>query len=158
MKGQLPTDVEATLLPDALIEGHQFKVLQAKQCLSNHAHQAELITQKEASHSQANHIKTRAEVLENSQPIIVSEIDQLKASRAVLMKQLRSVTHALADKMKRLEQLPIAVPRMKEDMKAPVREAIRRHKSIKPIPGLADDDRKELSEVHQIHVRAIDAI
>ncbi|RLM61495.1 hypothetical protein C2845_PM14G10320 [Panicum miliaceum] len=30
LKGQLPADVEASLLPAAFIEGHQFKVLQAK--------------------------------------------------------------------------------------------------------------------------------
>lgn len=47
---------------------------------------------------------------------------------------------------------------MKEDMKAPVREAIRLNKSIKPIPGLADDDLKDISEVDQIRLRAIDAI
>jgi hypothetical protein len=30
LKGQLPADVKAALLPAAFIEGHQFKVLQAK--------------------------------------------------------------------------------------------------------------------------------
>lgn len=47
---------------------------------------------------------------------------------------------------------------MKEDMKAPVREAVCLHKMIKPIPGSADDDQREIEEVDQIHLRAIHAI
>jgi hypothetical protein len=35
---------------------------------------------------------------------------------------------------------------MREDMKAPVREAIHLHKSIKPIPGSAEDDQKEINK------------
>jgi hypothetical protein len=37
LKGQMPANVEAAVLPAAFIEGHQFKVLQAKQRLSDHA-------------------------------------------------------------------------------------------------------------------------
>ena len=51
LKGQLPADVEATLLPAAFIEGHQHKVLQAKQRLSDRASQASRTSQREASQS-----------------------------------------------------------------------------------------------------------
>lgn len=70
LKGQLLADVEVALLSAAFIEGYQFNVLQAKQRLSNRASQAELITQREASWSQANDIKDRIELLENSRPTI----------------------------------------------------------------------------------------
>jgi hypothetical protein len=95
LKGQLPTNVESALLPAAFIEGRQFRVLQAKQRLSSRANQAKLIVQREASRSRANDIKIRAEVLENSRPIIVNEIDRLKSRRAAFMKELGEFTHAL---------------------------------------------------------------
>lgn len=47
---------------------------------------------------------------------------------------------------------------MKEDMKAPVREAIWLHKLIKPLPGSANDDRKKIDKVDQIRPRVINAI
>jgi chromosome segregation ATPase len=154
----LPADVEAALLPAAFIEGYQFKVLQAKQCLSSHASLAELITQKEASQSRANDIKAKVEALENSCPIIVSEIDWLKARRVELRKELEAVTLALAEEKKRLEQLLNAIEKMKTDMKTPIREAIRLHKLIKPTPGSAEDDQREIDELDQIRLRAVDAI
>ncbi|RLM58016.1 hypothetical protein C2845_PM18G04450 [Panicum miliaceum] len=95
LKGQLPADVEATLLPVAFIEGYQLKVLQAMQRLFDRATQAEQITQKEASRSRANDIKAWIELLENSRPTIVGEIDRLKARRAVLRKELEAVTLSL---------------------------------------------------------------
>jgi hypothetical protein len=134
------------LLPAAFIEGHQFKVLQAKQRLSDRASQAELVVQKEDSRSRANDIKARVEVLENSRPIIVGEIDRLKARRPVLMKELEAASIALKEE-KKLEQLPNIISKMKEDMKAPVREAIRLHKLIKLILGSAEDDQREINEV-----------
>lgn len=51
------------------------------------------------------------------------------------MKELEVVTLSLADEEK-LEQLPVAIAKTKEDMKAPVHEAIRIHKSIKRSRGL----------------------
>jgi hypothetical protein len=68
------------------------------------------------------------------------------------------VTPALSDEEKKLNQLPSVIDKMKEDMKAPVREAVCLHKMIKPILGLADDDQREIKEVDQIHLRAIHAI
>jgi ribosome-binding protein aMBF1 (putative translation factor) len=75
--------------------------------------QAELITQKEASRSQANDIKARVETLENYHPMIVNEIDRLKMSRAELKKELEAVTLALAEEEKKLEQLPNPIEKMK---------------------------------------------
>jgi hypothetical protein len=57
----------------------------------------ELITQKEASRSQANDNKARVETLKNSHPIIMNEIDQLKVRRVVLRKELEAVTLTLAE-------------------------------------------------------------
>ncbi|PUZ67176.1 hypothetical protein GQ55_3G412000 [Panicum hallii var. hallii] len=47
LKGQLPANAEAALLPAAFIEGHQFKVLQAKQRLSD-PRRADLMKELEA--------------------------------------------------------------------------------------------------------------
>jgi chromosome segregation ATPase len=120
--------------------------------------QAELITQKEASRTRANDIKARVETLENSHPILASEIDRLKARRVALRKELEAVTLVLAEEEKKLEQLPNVIEKMKADMKTPIREAIHLHKLIKPIPGFAEDDQREIDEVDQIRLHAVDAI
>jgi hypothetical protein len=43
-------------------------------------------------------------------------------------------------------------------VKTPVREAIHLHKLTKPIPGSAEDDQREIDEVDQIRMCAVDAI
>jgi hypothetical protein len=47
---------------------------------------------------------------------------------------------------------------MNPDMKTPIREAICLHKLIKPIPGSAEDDQREIDKVDQIRLRAVDVI
>jgi hypothetical protein len=64
----------------------------------------------------------------------------------------------LAEEQKKLEQLSNAIEKMKEDLKVPVREAIHLHKLIKPIPGSVEDDQKEINEVDQICLHAVNAI
>jgi hypothetical protein len=64
----------------------------------------------------------------------------------------------LAEEEKKLEQLPNVIEKMKADMKTPIREAIHLHKLIKPIPGFAEDDQREIDEVDQIRLHAVDAI
>jgi hypothetical protein len=44
------------------------------------------------------------------------------------MKELEAVTNALTEEEKKLEQLPHVIKRIKENMKAPVCEAVRLHK------------------------------
>lgn len=101
LKGQLPADVESFLLPVAFIEGHQYEVLEAQQCLADKASQAQLIHQKEVSQFKENDIKARVELLENSRPTIASEIDRLKAQRAKPMKKLEVVKYTLTEEEKR---------------------------------------------------------
>lgn len=66
LKGQLPADVESALLPAAFVEGHQSKILQAQQRLSEWSSQLELITQREIIRSETINTKARADVLESS--------------------------------------------------------------------------------------------
>jgi hypothetical protein len=116
LKGQLPTNIEAALLPVAFIEGHQFKVLQAKQHLSDCTLQENLISQREASRFKASNIKTRIETLKNSHPSIVTEIDRLKARRVKLMKELETIETALTVEEEKLGQLPASIDQMEEDL------------------------------------------
>ena len=84
LKGQLPMEVEAAIYPTVYIESHQVRVLEAKQRISDSASQVELITKRDASQSQTMEVRARIEVLENSRPIIMVEIDRLKAQRSQL--------------------------------------------------------------------------
>jgi len=46
IKGQLTPELKSAIIPVAYIEGHQFKVLQAQQRLSNQATQQNMTEQK----------------------------------------------------------------------------------------------------------------
>jgi hypothetical protein len=59
---------------------------------------------------------------------IVGKIDRPKARRSMLRKELEAVTLALAEEEKKLKQVLNVIKKMKEDMKAPVHEAIHLHK------------------------------
>lgn len=74
------------------------------------------------------------------------------------MKELGAVTHALAVEEKRLDQLPLAITKMKEELKGPVNEAIHLHKQVKTIEGTADEDQRQIDAIDQIRLRAIQAI
>lgn len=145
------------MLPVTYIEGHQWKVLHAKQRLSDRTLQANLVAQREASRSQAIDVKARIET-EKSLPTIVAEINRLKSKRADLMKELETIKFALAVEEKKLEQLPVSIEQMKEDLKTPIKEALRLHKKIQPIPGSADADQHEIDEVDQLRLRAMDTV
>jgi hypothetical protein len=69
----------------------------AQQRLSYRAMQEQLIHQKETNRSRAKDIRARVEILENSRPTIVGEINRLKARRAMLRKELEAVNLALAE-------------------------------------------------------------
>ncbi|RLM73316.1 hypothetical protein C2845_PM15G01580 [Panicum miliaceum] len=114
--------------------------------------------QKEVNRSKANDIRAKVELLEKSRPIIVKEIDRLRAQKEKLLKELDTVNTALTAEESKLENLPTTIEEMKADMKTPVREAVHLHKVIKPIPGTADEDQQKINKIDQIRLDAIDAI
>lgn len=61
------------------------------------------------------------------------------------MNELGAVTHCLAKEENRLNKLPSAITKMKEELKAPVNEAIHFHKQVKTIQGMSDEDKKNKS-------------
>ncbi|RLN27977.1 hypothetical protein C2845_PM05G20280 [Panicum miliaceum] len=158
LKGQLPADVESAITTAAFIEGHRCEFLNAQQRLADCSIQAQLLQQKEINCSKANDIRAKVDLVENSRPSIVNEIDRLRAQKYKLLKELDFVNAALSVEESKLENLPIAIKEMKENMKTPVREAVRLHKLIKPISGTADQDQQKINEIDQICHSAIDAI
>jgi len=57
-------------------------------------------------------VKPRIEVLENSRPGIVAEIDRLKARRAQIMKELAEVSTSLQEEENKLDALPEDIEKM----------------------------------------------
>ena len=57
-------------------------------------------------------VKPRIEVLENSRPGIVAEIDRLKARRAQIMKELAEVSTSLQEEENKLDPLPEDIEKM----------------------------------------------
>ncbi|RLN35172.1 hypothetical protein C2845_PM03G32960 [Panicum miliaceum] len=109
LKGQLPADVESAIILVAFIEGHQCKAFDAQQRLADRALQAQLSQHKEANQSKANDIKIKVELLRNSRPIIIKEIDRLKTQREKLLKELDVINTTLAMEENKLENLPATI-------------------------------------------------
>lgn len=57
-----------------------------------------------------------------------------------------------------LDQHPANIEQMEEDLKTSAKETLHLHKKIYPIPGLVDADQKEIDEIDEIRLRAINAI
>ncbi|RLN11333.1 hypothetical protein C2845_PM09G11490 [Panicum miliaceum] len=114
--------------------------------------------EKEINRSKVNDIGAKVDLHKNSRPLIVNEIDRLRAQRDKMLKELDSVNAALTAEESKLENLPIAIEEMMANMKTQVREAVRLHKLIKPISGTVDEDQQKTNEIDQIRLGAIDAI
>ncbi|RLN13217.1 hypothetical protein C2845_PM09G12930 [Panicum miliaceum] len=114
-------------------------------------------SKKKSTAPKANDIRSKVDLLENSHPLIINKIDRLRARRDKLLKELDSVNAALTAEESKLENLPIAIKEMKENMKTPVCEAVRLHKLIKPISRTTDEDQQKINEINQIRLGAIDS-
>lgn len=73
LRGLLPQDVEAAIIPTAFIECHQVEVLMAKQRMEDRQSSETLLTQSESARDQATATKGKIDLLEYSHPTITME-------------------------------------------------------------------------------------
>ncbi|CAN6348214.1 unnamed protein product [Urochloa humidicola] len=107
---------------------------------------------------QATETKDRIDFLESNRSSIVNWIDWLKARRAELAKEIALLKDELTIEEQKLRDLPDTVTDLKKTLSAQVSDTVKLHKSIKQIPGSAEDDQRTIDEIEQIRRRAISAV
>ncbi|CAN6278469.1 unnamed protein product [Urochloa humidicola] len=158
IKGQLPADAESKIALAAFIESHQPQVSQARRRLSDREAQDALIKAREDSKVHANELKLKMKGLEDGRSSIEANIALLQDKKRALEQELLATSAAITTEQEKLATFPETLNKTKEEMRAHVRNALRLHKSIKPIPGSADEDHHVIQEIDQIRLQAIAVI
>ncbi|CAO2142151.1 unnamed protein product [Urochloa humidicola] len=158
LRDHLQQDVQAILIPAAYIESNQIRFNQARQRIMDRQQQENLRQDMETKRTLATQTKDRIDFLEANRSSIVDRIDQLKARRAELAKEMERVKIELETEEKKLSDLPTTIADLKKSLSLQASEAMKLHKSIKPIPGTTVDDERTIDEIDQIRRRALDVI
>lgn len=75
--------------------------------------------------------------------------------RNALIQELAGIDEDLVDVNDTLSQIPASIAVHEDDKKSLAHQARRLEKSLKAIPGSADDDQREIEIVDSIRLRAI---
>lgn len=158
LRNQLPESVEDALIPAAFIESQQPRISKAQKRLADHSKQERIVKEKEQFMTHAEATRNQIGVLNRCQARIQKSIQDLKVKREILLKELEEVNRAIIEEKSCLHRLPLDIQQLKREKQEYSRQAYRLHKSIQPIPGSTDEDQKEIQEVDQIRLRAMNAI
>jgi len=103
---------------------------------------------------------TRAKIISLTQSKVEMEQSKrdLEAKRERLAKELEQVNREIADVDDKLSQLPSTLQQLEIEKHEQARQTYQLHKSLKPIPGSAEADNKEIQEADDIRLRAISVI
>ena len=117
-----------------------------------------MVEQKDIGRQEVALLKKQIDSLEEAPTQINQEIDGLKTREAQFLKELEDIRAAINDQENKLNQLPKAVSKIKEDMASKIRQTRALHQSIKPISGTVEEDNRLINEIDQIHLRAVNLI
>ena len=82
----------------------------------------------------------------------------LEAKWERLTKELEHVNQKIVDVDYKLSQLPSVLQQLEVEKQEQARQTYQLHKSLKPIPGSAEADNKEIQEADDIRLCAISVI
>ena len=96
--------------------------------------------------------------LKNSSSKIEPKLTQLRIRRAELEHELESVKAAIDRHESNLTQIPNAIKQKKQEMLTKVKEGKTIRSSLESIPGSAEEDKQQTTEVDAIRLKALRAI
>jgi hypothetical protein len=158
IRGHLSRETAEKLLQAAYIESRQFQVLDAQSRLEDRARQEQIIKAREAHDSRAADLDGKIHMLNSFRADIVGNINRLKQRHADLMKELREVGEELVCEEQKLNNLPNVIADMEKDKIINTQKAQALRRKERPILGTADADRRDIGEINQIRLNAINAI
>ena len=96
--------------------------------------------------------------LKNSSLRTDPELSRLEIKRAELERELENVKAAIDHLKSTLAQIPDAIKQKKQELMAKVREGRVIHSSLEDIPGSAEEDKQQITEVDAIWLEVLKAI
>nr|TKW38998.1 hypothetical protein SEVIR_1G149900v2 [Setaria viridis] len=158
VSGQVLEEAEEALAPAAYIESMRIPVFRALRHMADRAKLTRAREEEDTYKLQAQEVHQWIHFLEDSCPGIVGTIDRLKRRRAELAMEMEQVTKAIDAEEKRLQELPSVVADLKQERQHLAHEALKLHRHMPEVAGLAEDDQRVLDSADQIRRRAIAAI
>ena len=89
---------------------------------------------------------------------IEPELNQLETKCAELEKELENVKATIDRHKSNLAQIPNAIKQKKQELLAQVRKGRAIYSSLEDIPGSAEEDKQQITEVDAIQLEALKAI
>ena len=103
---------------------------------------------------------TRSEIesLNHSQTALQKTKGELEAKRDFLLQELNRVNREIDVIDNDLSQIQSAIARLEGEKQEQARQAYQLHKSLRPIPGSADDDNRSIQEADKICLHVMNVI
>ena len=155
IKDNLSLDLIKVLSPLSIIEDQAPKVKKAQRNLSN---RETLMAKKYSNKQEAKELAQLIDNLKNCSLRIKPELNQLETKHVELEKQLENVKAAIDRHKSNLVQIPNAFKQKKQEMLTKVKEGKAICNSLENIPGSAEEDKQQITEVDAIRLEALRAI
>ena len=129
-----------------------------KKAQRNLSNRETLLAKGNSNRQEAKELTQLIDHLKNSYLRIDPELSQLEARRAELEKELENMKAAIDSHKSILAQIPDAIQQKKQELLAKVREGRAIRSSLKSIPGSAEEDKQQITEVDTIQLEVRKAI
>jgi len=96
--------------------------------------------------------------LNDTQAALQRNKAKLESKRDHLLQELNRVNQEIDTVDNDLSQIPSAITRVEGEKQEQARQAYHLHKTLRPIPGSADDDNRAILTADEIRLRAIKVI
>ena len=116
------------------------------------------MAKKNSNRQEAKELTQLIDDLKNSSLRIDLELTQLEARHVELEKELENVKAAIDRHKSILAQITNAIKKKKQKLLAKVREGRAIYSSLEDIPGSAEEDKQQITEVDAIRLEVLRAI
>lgn len=158
LEGHLPESVEEALTPAAFLESHRHQFLKAQKRLADRRKQELALKNVADCDAKVTQLNDQIGALTRSQESLLKTKEELTSRRAALQRELDRIDAEIADVDRDRNRIPQSIQDHEEHKKRLFHQARQSQKLSKPIPGSADDDRREIASVDSIRLRAIEMI
>ena len=116
------------------------------------------LAKRKSNRQEAKELTQLIDDLKNSSLRIDPELSQLEIKRAELEKELENMKAAIDRHKSNLAQIPDAIKQKKQELLVKVREGRAIRSSLEDIPGSAEEDKQQITEVDAIRLEVLKEI
>lgn len=158
IKDQLSPELFSALSLVAYIEGHESKIVEAKNRLADRLTYQQLAEQKNFKKQEVIELRQKLEDLKKTPTQIDETINRLKVEESRPEGLLVRVRAAIDSEEQNKAKVPELISKAVEEMKTKAQQLPAVYKEIKPDSGIADENIQVVKEVNEIRLRAVKMI